>query len=589
MRYIFLMLKLLLLFVSNLGYWNYIGKKTKINIYYCPAVTIAGQIFVLFIAGIWNLLPEAANGIYILGIILFAMDLYKKRWKEYSAYKNWGYFYLAICLILSAIALRGCLFNDYDNFSHWATVVDEMLRTNRYPNFQSKTIMFQAYPLGSATYIYYFTKMIDPAESAQMLAQVYMMLACILPVFSFVTKHHFFISVYTVFMTNLFFVMNIRIDDLLVDTLLPLFGTMMLVFAYCECHQKGCNLEEITPREHSLRMLCLSFLLVSTMLIKNSGVYFVGFAFVILYKIYKANKQDRVVKRNVILCASMPIVAWLLWKKHCEYVFISAETSKHAMSIAGYIKEFLNKDWSAIQTITKQMVEFFFTGKDLRIVVLSLIALGVLTFVLYPDNMKRYCKVLSISVATYTLYMIGMLGMYLVSMSGGEALHLAGNIRYRRTILIAILYFLTIYFIQLLCNAKNTREFAIEYVALGIILVCCWQSNYKGITIFQVNQAGADRRWMETQIADYNIPQGQSYAICIDSEDAGYMYYMGKYVFASEKVNTPVITAENQTEMLNDYQYVIVADQENEILQNWVLKEYPEQAGCTVIRTRGEN
>lgn len=76
------------------------------------------------------------------------------------------------------------MFVHYDNFSHWALVVKKIIETNRFPNGFDEIITFKEYPLGSAIFIYFFTKFTNTNESTQMLAQAYMMLVCIMPLFS---------------------------------------------------------------------------------------------------------------------------------------------------------------------------------------------------------------------------------------------------------------------------------------------------------------------------------------------------------------------------------------------------------------------
>ena len=171
MHYLGYLLKFIIFFLSNFGYWEFLRKKTKINIYFLPSLTVALQISILYFAGLFNLLYEVAIVIWLSGVILLIYG-YENGLETLNCYKKVGYIFLAVSMIVALFYVRGKIFIHYDNFSHWAIVVKQMLTTNRYPNFQDTIIMFKEYPLGSATYIYYMALFVGKSESIQMFAQV---------------------------------------------------------------------------------------------------------------------------------------------------------------------------------------------------------------------------------------------------------------------------------------------------------------------------------------------------------------------------------------------------------------------------------
>lgn len=260
------LIKLGLFGLSTLGSFQIIRKicNDKINIYFLPSLTIAFQVTVLFFSGIFNLLPEMSKVLYLLGMGgLLTSFLKSKDLSFIKFYLNDGYILLLLAMIIMGISVRGKLFAHYDDFSHWAIVVRHMLEVNHYPNFESSLIMFQEYPLGSATYIFYFAKMIGPNESIQMLAQIYMILAALLPLLSFVQKRSIKIDIIFLVVINFVFVYNITVGNLLVDTLLPVVGISAFLFARKHCvdnAEKKC-------------FWFLSCYLVQLIQIKNSGVF----------------------------------------------------------------------------------------------------------------------------------------------------------------------------------------------------------------------------------------------------------------------------------------------------------------------------
>lgn len=122
-----------------------------------------------------------------------------------KCYFKAGYVYFGFVIIVVLLSVNGKVFSHYDNFSHWALVVKQMLSTNRFPNFEDTVIVYQEYPLGSAAFIYYVAKIVGVAESVWMFAQAYMTLACILPIFIFCKKKTKFYLLFLCFCNKFYF------------------------------------------------------------------------------------------------------------------------------------------------------------------------------------------------------------------------------------------------------------------------------------------------------------------------------------------------------------------------------------------------
>ena len=184
------LIKLLLFLLSGLGFWEFIYRKTAVNIYYLPSMTIAIQVTVLIISGLLNCLNEFSNMLYISGLIYLFYCTYKERNIHYlKKYFNTGYIFMFCTFIFLIFLLKEKLFLHYDNFSHWAIVLKPMLYNNRFPNFTDKIIAYKQYPLGSSVWVYYFAKFISHKEWIQMLGQNFAILSCILPVFIYCKKN----------------------------------------------------------------------------------------------------------------------------------------------------------------------------------------------------------------------------------------------------------------------------------------------------------------------------------------------------------------------------------------------------------------
>lgn len=447
--------KLIVFMLSSLGYWEYFRRKTKINVYFLPAFTISFQITILFIAGLLNCLKTTTILLFVTGLVLAAYYIYRN-YKYFLDYCNVGFVFFFISLGLILVAVRGHVFSYYDNFSHWALVVRNMLQTNRYPNFEDTLITFQEYPLGSATFIYYFSKIVSKVESVQMLAQGYMMVSFLLPVFKYVKKKKGIILVYMFLFVNFLFCYNTGINDLLVDTLLPLQGTASLLFIFSEC-----LFYDKKEKQEGVSILYAIPFLCTAMQIKNSGIYFVVVGCVmILVGCFKIGK--RVCWRE-LLTAFAPFFSLYFWKTHCGYMFSAASVSKHAMTAENYKQVYSSKSVEDIQLIVHEMLRFSFSGKDLYCVMGFMAFTGILIFFLKRDFGKKYACLLVVSVFLYLTYMTGMGFMYLFSMPGGEAATLASSDRYRKTIFIVIYYLITVMVVRCVSDiGKNGRGGGIQ-------------------------------------------------------------------------------------------------------------------------------
>lgn len=307
----FHLLRFLLFFLSFLGYCEFLRKRTSIDASFLPSAVIAVQFVLLFLTGILAFLKIGTLFIFFVGLCMLAMALLQE--KSLGFLKNYctpAYCFLVVMFSLSAWYLRDKTFLHWDNFTHWALVARNMLETNRFPNFKDSLVMFHTYPLGSSAYIYYFTKLIGRNEPTMMLAQVFMMLAATMPVFSFCRKNQWFLLPITILGSNLFFLFNIQIYDLLVDTLLPLVGMCSLCFLFA--YREKCN-------HKNWEFWIAAAYLVHTSQIKNSGLFFLGIAYVMMLIIARKTSHPR----DLLLLAAIPPAFLFLWKCHCSYVFDS--------------------------------------------------------------------------------------------------------------------------------------------------------------------------------------------------------------------------------------------------------------------------
>jgi hypothetical protein len=567
------LLKLLLFVISTIGSFELIRRisNNKVNIYFLPSLIIAIQVTILFLAGILNLLYEATIELYLLGFVGIIYSIYKD--KNISFLKNYinvGYTVFLILFLILAVYLKGKIFTHYDNFSHWALVVKKMLEVNRYPNFKDTLIKFQEYPLGSATYIYFFAKLTSESESVQMLAQCYMMLATILPLYSFVKKNKLAVSLVIVSFINYIFLYNIEITDLLVDTLLPLVGACALFFTYLHCKDG-----------EKINYYLASFYMVQLIQIKNSGIFFV--AFIVLQMIIFVRKNKDYHKLYLYVSIAIPFISLILWQKHCNYVYLSAEYSKHAMTISNFYDVFQGKAIDDIKQIFISLLKYMVSYKEVWITFGFIVLTGILIFLTRKELKKSFNKVLTFSIILYIVYGFGMLAMYIFSMPLNEAIGLASIDRYTKTILIAILYLNMVITVKIISELSDKKLVTIT-ATLSFVsyFVGMYISSGSINTVVQNEVDSSERNWIVNVSTKYNVPMYETYCILIPSKDSGYTSYLCKYIFQTNDVTTIVVDSEDDLKEISS-KYIFIYDQDNKIINSWVQANYPEQYGNEVI------
>ena len=156
------MLKLLLYLLSCFGYVECLRRWTKVSVYYLPGLTIALQTSLLFLAGLCGQLARMTYLIFFVGLLGLGYGCVRAIQNRNAAflggYLDSGYISFAVIIAVMAVFVRGKVFTHYDNFSHWALVSRIVNQQSRFPNYNDCNITFPSYPLGSASFIFFITK-----------------------------------------------------------------------------------------------------------------------------------------------------------------------------------------------------------------------------------------------------------------------------------------------------------------------------------------------------------------------------------------------------------------------------------------------
>lgn len=183
-------LSFLLFIISMSGFVFFVERKTKIQVEFLPIIVLSIITVILFLGGILNILPLSTMMLFIIGIILFFKEIVisyqlKKMKEKVKKYLTPGIIIFAIFNIIYFFILFNQKLLHYDNFSHWAVIVKSMLMNDSLPNFEDPILTFNSYPPGSALFIYYFNRILGVGEGLSLYAQMIMILASLLTLYSF--------------------------------------------------------------------------------------------------------------------------------------------------------------------------------------------------------------------------------------------------------------------------------------------------------------------------------------------------------------------------------------------------------------------
>ena len=282
-------IRIIILILSLIGYYLILKRKTKLKEEFIPIVLITSISLVIFIAFILNIAILSSIIIALAGLILFTKSVYEIVKNKEKLKFNFNIIFLIIFVLWAAIILKGTILIHYDNFSHWGMIAKEMLITNKLPNFESTTIMFTAYPPGTACIIYFFCKFIGNSEAKMLFAQSLVIISSLYTLFAFCNRNKKINYVITLIAIIYMLIGNIFITQLLVDTVLPVLGlAAFTIIIYYRNDTKKALIYSIP---------ILSFLI----LVKNSGVFFVVIDLLVYFPIFiKKHGVKNILKNKYI-------------------------------------------------------------------------------------------------------------------------------------------------------------------------------------------------------------------------------------------------------------------------------------------------
>lgn len=564
-------LRVIVLLLSLLGFLQRTSMSIRPD--FAPGVVVCFAGSVMFLSGILGILPVGVYTLLASGLFLLIYALIKKQ--SFRCILSFSNCLLLLLLLYFFLTLHGMKLTGYDDFSHWGLITRILVTRDRFPNAEDLNLTFQAYPPGSAAFIYFVTKASGLTDEwVWLYAQAAAVLSLFVSLLAFgknLKEKIILTGVLLILLcSNTFFI------NLLVDTLI----TSIAVCLHCFCLYYR---EELKDK----RLYLLPMLIYLTA-VKTSGLFY--YAIACCYVLIREHSAAIKWKKWLPVFA-VGLVPLVLWRWHVRVTFQNGMLTKHALSLEYFLKTIGDKNWGGMKFILVQMIKELLSPKR---EVLYLLAFVLLLFLSCRKALTKQKECLLrevlilvfISALAYTalLYL-----MYLFSMPWYEASVLAGFERYLRTFTAFACAILS----AALLNSFPIMEW--ESTAKSVASIIIWLAI---LLLTMGRRPDFYLRWpMETEprtyadqmIENYHIPKGMSYIVMLkeEPEDGGYLSYMFRYVLDSK--NVKLITAEqlvNETPTQEDADFFI-AYEWDETIQKELENRYGERAD-RVVALRNE-
>ena len=559
--------------LAQLGYIAWTRRRTGLDVAFVPALVFTAQGLAVFAGGMLGLLPQSAWAVVVVGLALLAVEAWRAPDGLRELVREPALWLLAGAAVALAWYLRGQVLVSYDNFSHWALVVRVMLAEGRFPTAEDTVVVFQSYPLGSASFVYLFNRTLTAAESVAMLAQQLLTFSYVLALLSATPRRK---GVGVVAVVGTYWVVaefEIFVNSLLVDTLLGVMSGYLVVLVWAN--------------RDRLRSLLLPIAIVMAFLAmtKNSGLFTVVLASVAVLVLTRVRMTDRRQPADVtgdgrsprgftwwLLPALLAPWAFLLWwTYHVSATFPEGMESKHSMSAGRFEDVFGEKTRSDVEAIVRSFANEVLG--DVATVVL-LFVLVVAVVLLRRSQLVRRSEAVWLlvgGVLSFALYVAGILAMFLLSMPLEEALRLAGLHRYLSTAHLA--WFLVVMWL-LLAVVDAASRLALQVLAAvtaaATLFAMSALANYRLLPV--PDSSDSARAQVDQALAGEEVPPGDTVCVVLNTPDSGFRRYIVRYVLVSPDVEEIVFAGDEEPHEPERCDHFVVLT-ENAAAERWFAEQ----------------
>lgn len=435
-------------------------------------ISIVEIILIIYLFGIFDKLQLGVKIVQIATIIqliaILIIILLKKDKEEVKKIVKRiitpGLFVYVILFISSIFINKGRIFENYDEFNHWAVIIKNMFLYNTYGTNQESVVVFNEYPPFTAVFQYLFLSIHKIyREDIIIVAQNILYLSIIIPITKCIEWNKSLKKLITI-VPIIVFVPMIFYENFYLDILVD--GILGIMFAYViySAFEKEENRFKYLKIFVGEIMLCLT---------KTSGIGLAVLSvFIILIKliIEKNNKESLKEIEYLMVIILITVFLTSIW-------YIKVEGTQKRWNFSEYIEaeeqmtetqENIPKNF-AYATVFKQII----TERNFTVLTtfLLLICLQIYTSSkVREENYKYYSLAMALSVP---IYLIGLFITYSKIFDIQEARMLTSFERYTSIILLAYAMFQMMVFSQI----KYDKDLKNIIVTLSIVFALIPMAN----------------------------------------------------------------------------------------------------------------
>lgn len=465
-------------------------------------IAVVAIVLIIYVFGLFDNLMLGAVLVQILTIINLAflvitvikMDKNKNLKKLRELIFTPGLVLYAFLFLLSICINKDRIFQDYDEFNHWAVIIKNMFMYNTYGTNLKSIVTFNEYPPFTAVFQYLFLAIKKLySEDIVIMAQNILYFSIIIPITKNIKwdkslRKVLIILPLTIFMPMLFY-KNFYLD-ILVDAIL---GVMFAYTIYAAFDEKETKFKFLQIAAGTI-MMCLT---------KTSGIGLAILAIIIvLIKILVDKNADRSrFKKELKALIIITIVTLLL----TSIWYIKVNNAKKRWDFKQYVKsENLKPEEQAevaksfgLAIILNQAI----TERKLTVLMVIVIFVCVQTYTISIMKNKDFTYYSWAVFASIPIYLLALLATYATIFISIEASQLTCFERYTSTILLAYSTFQ-----MLAITQKEEKQYAKALIlTLTIILTLMPLANITEKYIYAKNYKATSKinRDIYTKIKKY--------------------------------------------------------------------------------------
>lgn len=524
-------------------------------------ISIVSIVLIIFLAGLVNNLKIGAIIVQILTILQLIFILITILKKDKDGIKEVlrriltpGLLIYTLLFILNVLINQGRIFEDYDEFNHWAVIIKNMFIYNTYGTNPETIVRFNEYPPFTAIFQYLFLAIQKVyREDTIIIAQNVLYLSIIIPITKKIKWNKSALRIITVTPLIVFMPMILYKNfflNILVDGILGIMFAYTIYSAY----------EEDSLIFKTLKILAGTIMLCLT---KTSGLGLAVLALIIiLIKIIIDRKKDKSkfkssIKSLIVICVITAILT-SMW-------YIKVNNAQKRWDFSKYVNA--EEDRQNSSDILKSFIMSVFMRQDITTKQLTVFALIILLIGLQiysirkvkNNNFSYYAMAMLISIP---IYLISLAITYMTIFENMEGTMLTCFDRYTSTILLAVLCFNAFALFDV--KAKFSTEFIV--VASIIITLMPIDNVYtqyvRGKNYIKTSNTNRD---IYTKIEKYkNVLDVDDEILYMAGDKANieYLKAMNEYVMMPVRIKNMISgnyeSAEKFEKVIERYDYVFV-------------------------------